>query len=46
MRKRTMITDRYKSAVQFAAPLRVSCSDKLHNARAILADYEIEGERL
>jgi hypothetical protein len=27
------------------APLRVSCADKLHNARAILADYEIEGER-
>jgi (p)ppGpp synthase/HD superfamily hydrolase len=26
--------------------LRVSCADKLHNARAILADYEIEGERL
>ena len=23
-----------------AAPLRVSCADKLHNARAILADYE------
>ncbi len=28
------------------APLRVSCADKLHNARAILADYETEGERL
>jgi hypothetical protein len=28
------------------AVLRVSCADKLHNARAILADYEIEGERL
>ena len=28
------------------APLRVSCADKLHNARAILADYEVEGERL
>lgn len=27
-------------------PLRVSCADKLHNARAILADYETEGERL
>ncbi len=27
-------------------PLRVSCADKLHNARAILADYEIEGEKL
>jgi (p)ppGpp synthase/HD superfamily hydrolase len=26
--------------------LRVSCADKLHNARAILADYETEGERL
>jgi (p)ppGpp synthase/HD superfamily hydrolase len=24
--------------------LRVSCADKLHNARAILADYETEGE--
>lgn len=24
--------------------LRVSCADKLHNARAILADYEVEGE--
>jgi (p)ppGpp synthase/HD superfamily hydrolase len=29
-----------------AAPLRVSCADKLHNARAILADYETEGEKL
>jgi (p)ppGpp synthase/HD superfamily hydrolase len=28
------------------AVLRVSCADKLHNARAILADYEVEGERL
>jgi (p)ppGpp synthase/HD superfamily hydrolase len=28
------------------APLRVSCADKLHNARAILADYEVEGEKL
>jgi (p)ppGpp synthase/HD superfamily hydrolase len=26
--------------------LRVSCADKLHNARAILADYEVEGDRL
>ena len=26
------------------APLRVSCADKLHNARAILADYEVEGD--
>jgi hypothetical protein len=26
--------------------LRVSCADKLHNARAILADYEVEGEKL
>jgi (p)ppGpp synthase/HD superfamily hydrolase len=26
--------------------LRVSCADKLHNARAILADYETEGEQL
>ena len=26
--------------------LRVSCADKLHNARAILADYEVEGEDL
>jgi (p)ppGpp synthase/HD superfamily hydrolase len=26
--------------------LRVSCADKLHNARAILADYEVEGEAL
>jgi (p)ppGpp synthase/HD superfamily hydrolase len=25
--------------------LRVSCADKLHNARAILADYEVEGEK-
>jgi (p)ppGpp synthase/HD superfamily hydrolase len=24
----------------------VSCADKLHNARAILADYETEGEKL
>jgi len=24
----------------------VSCADKLHNARAILADYEVEGEKL
>ena len=28
------------------ATLRVSCADKLHNARAILADYQIEGEKL
>jgi (p)ppGpp synthase/HD superfamily hydrolase len=28
------------------APLRVSCADKLHNARAILADYETDGEKL
>jgi (p)ppGpp synthase/HD superfamily hydrolase len=34
---------RKKSDVE---PLRVSCADKLHNARAILADYQIEGERL
>ena len=26
--------------------LRISCADKLHNARAILADYEVEGDRL
>jgi (p)ppGpp synthase/HD superfamily hydrolase len=26
--------------------LRVSCADKLHNARAILADYEVEGDEL
>ena len=26
--------------------LRVSCADKLHNARAILADYETEGEKV
>jgi (p)ppGpp synthase/HD superfamily hydrolase len=26
--------------------LRVSCADKLHNARAILADYEVEGDSL
>jgi hypothetical protein len=26
--------------------LRVSCADKLHNARAILADYEVQGEDL
>ena len=26
--------------------LRVSCADKLHNARAILADYEVQGEAL
>ena len=26
------------------AALRVSCADKLHNARAILADYEVEGD--
>jgi (p)ppGpp synthase/HD superfamily hydrolase len=25
---------------------RVSCADKLHNARAILRDYRLEGERL
>jgi hypothetical protein len=24
----------------------VSCADKLHNARAILADYEVEGDSL
>jgi (p)ppGpp synthase/HD superfamily hydrolase len=29
-----------------AGALRVSCADKLHNARAILADYEIEGDAL
>jgi (p)ppGpp synthase/HD superfamily hydrolase len=28
------------------APLRVSCADKLHNSRAILADYEVEGDKL
>ncbi len=26
--------------------LRVSCADKLHNARAILTDYEVHGEAL
>lgn len=26
--------------------LRVSCADKLHNARAILADYEVEGDKV
>ena len=26
--------------------LRVSCADKLHNARAILADYEVQGDEL
>jgi (p)ppGpp synthase/HD superfamily hydrolase len=26
--------------------LRVSCADKLHNARAIFADYEVDGEKL
>ena len=29
-----------------AGALRVSCADKLHNARAIFADYEVMGERL
>lgn len=28
------------------AALRVSCADKLHNARAILVDYEVEGDQL
>ena len=28
------------------APLRVSCADKLHNARAILADYETDGDKV
>lgn len=38
----------YLSHLAEAPPsvLRVSLADKLHNARAILRDYELEGERL
>jgi (p)ppGpp synthase/HD superfamily hydrolase len=39
---------RYVAHVRAAGPdaRRVSCADKLHNARAILRDYRLEGERL
>jgi GTP pyrophosphokinase len=39
---------RYVDHVRAAGPdaRRVSCADKLHNARSILRDYRIEGERL
>jgi GTP pyrophosphokinase len=39
---------RYVAHVRAAGPdaRRVSCADKLHNARSILRDYRLEGERL
>lgn len=39
---------RYIDHVRAAGPdaRRVSCADKLHNARSILRDYRAEGERL
>jgi (p)ppGpp synthase/HD superfamily hydrolase len=39
---------RYIAHVRAAGPdaRRVSCADKLHNARSILRDYRLEGERL
>jgi len=39
---------RYIEHVRAAGPdaRRVSCADKLHNARSILRDYRLEGERL
>jgi (p)ppGpp synthase/HD superfamily hydrolase len=39
---------RYVAHVRTAGPdaRRVSCADKLHNARAILRDYRLHGERL
>ncbi len=39
---------RYIDHVRVAGPdaRRVSCADKLHNARSILRDYRLEGERL
>jgi GTP pyrophosphokinase len=39
---------RYIDHIRVAGPdaRRVSCADKLHNARSILRDYRLEGERL
>jgi (p)ppGpp synthase/HD superfamily hydrolase len=39
---------RYVAHVRVAGPdaRRVSCADKLHNARSILRDYRAEGERI
>jgi len=39
---------RYVAHVRTAGPdaRRVSCADKLHNARSILRDYRADGERI
>jgi hypothetical protein len=40
--------ERYIAHLQEASPevLRVSCADKVHNARSILLDYRTQGEKL
>ena len=43
--RKTRYIEALRSKTDIGA-LRVSCADKLHNARAILADYEIDGEKL
>jgi (p)ppGpp synthase/HD superfamily hydrolase len=44
-RRKQVYVDGLKQKSDVGA-LRVSCADKLHNARAILADHEVDGDKL